>query len=336
MKKRIRWGILSTAKIGRNSVIPAILKSELGEVRAICSRGIERAQEVAKELGIPVAYGSYEELLGDPEIDAIYNPLPNNLHLEWNVKIMEAGKHLLCEKPLGLTVAEVEEMIRVRDRCGVKAGEAFMSKSHPQWADIRKRIHGGELGKVRMLQSAFCYHNTDPDNIRNIPAMGGGGVWDIGCYCITMSRFVFEEEPLRVVASLEKDPKFGTDRLSSVIMDFPSGQSHFGVSTQAALFQRMQIIGDEGHMEVRIPFTPPINQSTHMDQDKGSYLPQDLVRHEYDTVDQYSCMADAFAKAILEDGEVPVSFEDALKNTRVLTAVYRSGESGAWEVVGSG
>jgi len=333
MKNKINWGILSTAKIGRNSVIPAIQKGELGEVRAICSRGRDKSEKVAGELGIPVAYASYEELLADPDIDAIYNPLPNNMHLEWNVKIMEAGKHVLCEKPLGLSVAEVEEMIRVRDLCGVKAGEAFMSRSHPQWADIRRRIDEGEIGKVRMLQSAFTYHNTDPENIRNIPELGGGGVWDIGCYCITMSRFVFNEEPLRVVASMENDPQFGTDRLASVIMEFPSGQSHFGVSTQAALFQRMQILGDKGHMEVRIPFTPPVYQSTHMDQDEGSYLPQDLVRHEYDTVDQYTLMADAFARAILEDGEVPVSLENALDNTRVLTAVYRSAESGAWERV---
>ena len=293
--KKIRWGILSTAKIGQNSVIPAIQKGEQGEVRAICSRGAGRAEEVAEKTGIPVAYGSYEELLSDPLIDAIYNPLPNSMHLEWNVKIMEAGKHVLCEKPLGLSVEEVEEMIRVRDRCGVKAGEAFMSRSHPQWADIRRRIDSGEIGNVRMLQSAFTYYNTNPENIRNIPGLGGGGVWDIGCYCITMSRFVFDEEPLRVVACLENDPVFGTDRLSSVIMEFPSGQSHFGVSTQAALFQRMQILGDKGHMEVRIPFTPPVYQPTHMDQDEGSYLPQDLTRHEYDTVDQYSLMANAFA-----------------------------------------
>jgi predicted dehydrogenase len=183
------------------------------------------------------------------------------------------------------------------------------------------------------LQSAFCYHNTDPENIRNIPEMGGGGTWDIGCYCITISRFVFEEEPTRVVASMDMDPDFGTDRLASVIMDFPSGQAHFGVSTQAALFQRMQIVGDQGHLEVRIPFTPPIDQPTHIDQDNGNYLPQAIQRHEYDTVDQYSLMGEQFARAILEDREVPVSFEDALLNTRVLTAVYRSAGSGAWEQV---
>jgi predicted dehydrogenase len=328
--EKIKWGILSTAKIGLNSVIPALKKGQFTKVSAIASRSLDKAKVAAHSLGIPKVYGSYEELLADPDIDAIYNPLPNNMHLEWNVKIMEAGKHVLCEKPLGLSVAEVEEMIRVRDRCGVKAGEAFMTKSHPQWHDTRMRIERGEIGQPRLLQSAFCYHNTDPENIRNIPEMGGGGMWDIGCYCITISRFVFREEPLRVVAGMELDPVFGTDRLASVIMDFPSGQAHFGVSTQAALFQRMQIVGDKGHLEVRIPFTPPIDQSTHIDQDNGNYLPQAIQRHEYETVDQYSLMGDQFSRAIMDDGEVPVPFEDALGNTRVLAAVFESAGSGQW------
>jgi predicted dehydrogenase len=181
-----------------------------------------------------------------------------------------------------------------------------------------------------MVQGAFTYFNVDPRNIRNIPCMGGGGMWDIGCYCITMSRYVFEEEPTKVVASMEIDKEFGTDRLGSVIMIFPSGQAHFGVSTQAALFQRMQILGDKGHMEVRIPFTPPIDQPTHIDQDNGNYLPHGNTRHEYPTVNQYTLMGDDFSRAILEDKEVPVSFEDALNNTRVLTAIFESAEKGEW------
>lgn len=328
--KKIRWGILSTAKIGQNSVIPALQKGELSEVIAIASRSIDKAKVAAESMGIPVAYASYEDLLADPNVDAIYNPLPNNMHLEWNIKIMEAGKHLLCEKPLGLSADEVEEMIRVRDRCGVKAGEAFMTKSHPQWHETRERIHRGEIGEPCLLQSAFTYYNTDPDNIRNKPSMGGGGMWDIGCYCVTMSRYVFEAEPLKVVAVMEMDSKFGVDRLGSVIMVFPTGQAQFFVSTQAALFQRMQILGDKGHMEVRIPFTPPIDQPTHIDQDEGNYLPQGITRHEYATVNQYTLMGDAFSKAILEDGEVPVSFEDALKNTKVLNAIFESARSGSW------
>ncbi len=328
--KKIRWGILSTAKIGLNSVIPALQKGELSEVVAIASRGLDKAQVAADSLGISRAYATYEELLADPNVDAIYNPLPNNLHLDWNIKIMEAGKHLLCEKPLGLSAAEVEEMIRVRDRCGVKAGEAFMVKSHPQWHETRERIQRGEIGEPCLLQSAFTYYNVDPRNIRNIPAMGGGGMWDIGCYCVTMSRYVFEAEPLKVVAALEMDKEFGTDRLGSVILVFPTGQAQFFVSTQAALFQRMQILGDKGHMEVRIPFSPPINQPTFIDQDNGNYLPEGITRHEYPTVNQYTLMGDDFSRAIIEDGEVPVTFEDALKNTKVLTAIFESAKSGGW------
>ncbi len=327
---KIRWGVLSTAKIGLQSVIPALQKGEFSEVTAIASRSLPKAEVAALSLGIAKAYGSYDELLADPEVDAIYNPLPNNMHLDWNLKVMEAGKHLLCEKPLGLSVDEVEEMILTRDKYGVKAGEAFMTKSHPQWAETRERIHRGEIGNPCLVQGAFTYYNVDPRNIRNMPTMGGGGMWDIGCYCITMARFVFEEEPKRLVASLEIDKEFGTDRLGSVIMDFPTGQAHFGVSTQAALFQRMQILGDKGHLEVRIPFTPPIDQPTHIDQDNGNYLPQGITRHEYATVNQYTLMGDDFSRAILEDKEVPVTLEDALNNTRVLTAVFRSAETGQW------
>ncbi len=327
---KIRWGVLSTAKIGLKSVVPALQKGRYSEVTAIASRSLSKADVAASSLGITRAYGSYEALLADPDVDAVYNPLPNSLHFEWNLKIMEAGKHLLCEKPLGLSVTEVEEMIRVRDRCGVKAGEAFMVKSHPQWMDIRERIHRGEIGNPCLVQGAFTYYNVDPRNIRNIPCLGGGGIWDIGCYCITMSRYIFEEEPTRVVASLVMDHEFGTDRLGSVIMEFPSGQAHFGVSTQAALFQRMQILGDKGHLEVRIPFTPPIDQPTHVDQDNGNILPHGITRHEYPAINQYTLMGEDFSRAILEDTQVPVTLEDALHNTRVLTAVFRSAETGGW------
>ncbi len=331
--KKIRWGILSTAQIGLNSVIPALQKGERSEVVAIASRSLGNAKVAAERLGIARAYASYEELLSDPDVDAIYNPLPNSMHLEWNVKIMEAGKHLLCEKPLGLTVAEVEEMIRVRDRCGVKAGEAFMVKSHPQWHETRERIHRGEIGEPKLVQGAFTYYNVDPRNIRNIPSMGGGGMWDIGCYCVTMSRYIFEEEPVRVVASIEKDSEFGTDRLGSVILEFPSGQAHFGVSTQLAGFQRMQILGDKGHLEVKIPFNAPIDRPTIIAQDRGNILLDDITKHEYPTVNQYTLMGDAFSAAIMEDGEVPVPFEDAMNNTKVLNAIFESAERGKWAEV---
>ncbi len=330
---KIRWGVLSTAKIGLKSVIPALQTGRYSEVTAIASRSLPKADVAASSLGITRAYGSYEALLADADVDAVYNPLPNSMHFEWNLKIMEAGKHLLCEKPLGLSVAEVEKMIQVRDKYGVKAGEAFMVKSHPQWIETRERIHRGEIGNPSLVQGAFAYYNVDPRNIRNIPCLGGGAMWDIGCYCITMSRYIFEEEPKRVVASLVTDQEFGTDRLGSVILEFPSGQAQFGVSTQAALFQRMQIVGDKGHLEVRIPFTPPPDQATFIDQDNGNILPHGMTRHEYPAVNQYTLMGDDFSRAILEDTQVPVTLEDALENTRVLTAVFRSAETGQWVAI---
>jgi predicted dehydrogenase len=328
--EKIRWGILSTARIGLNSVIPAINQGDLGVVTAIASRLEEKARTAAESLGIGKAYGSYEALLADPEVDAIYNPLPNNMHLEWNRKIMEAGKHLLCEKPLGLSAEEVEEMIAVRDSCRVKAGEAFMVKSHPQWRETRERIRRGEVGELKLIQGAFSYNNTDPGNIRNIRELGGGGLWDIGCYCVTMSRYLFEQEPVCLVSKVEFDPAFKTDRLASVVMEFPDGQAVFSVSTQLCPYQRMNILGSGGHLEVMIPFNAPIDRPSKVAQDNGSILLDNVTVHSYPTVNQYTLMAEEFAKAILEDGEVPVSFEDSLSNTKVLQAVFASAESGGW------
>jgi len=205
-----------------------------------------------------------------------------------------------------------------------------MVKSHPQWAETRERVRRGEVGDLRLIQGAFSYYNTNPEDIRNNPETGGGGMWDIGCYCVTMSRFLFEQEPKRVVACMELDPEFGTDRLASVIMEFPSGQSHFAVSTQLAGFQRMHVLGTSGHLEVKIPFNSPIDRPTVVAQDRGNILLDEITKHEYPTTDHYSLMGDAFSKAIIEDGDVPVSLEDALANTRVLKAIFKSAETNGW------
>lgn len=328
--KKIRWGILSTAKIGLKQVIPAMQLAESCEVTAISSRSTDMARVAADSLGIASAYGSYEELLEDPEVDAIYNPLPNNMHMEWTLKAMEAGKHVLCEKPIALCVEDVEEMIRVRDSCGVKAGEAFMVKSNPQWIETRERVRRGEVGDIRLVQGVFSYHNTDPANIRNILELGGGGIWDIGCYPVTTSRYIFEQEPLRLVASLEFDPEMKTDRLGSVIMEYPSGQAQFSVSTQLVPYQRMHIFGTKGHLEVHIPFNAPNDRSCTVAQDRGTLIQEEITIHAYPVADQYTLMADQFSKAIIEDKTVPVTLEDALKNTKVLTAIFESAKSGNW------
>jgi len=243
---------------------------------------------------------------------------------------MEAGKHVLCEKPLALTVEEVSRMIQVRDRCGVKAGEAFMVKPHPQWIETRERVRRGEVGEPRLIQGTFSYHNVDPSNIRNIHELGGGGMWDIGCYPVTTSRFLFEQEPFRVISTLEFDPEMKTDRLGSVIMEFPSGQALFAVSTQLVPFQRMHIFGTKGHLEVRIPFNAPNDRPCTVAQDRGSIYLDEITIHAYPVADQYTLQGDAFSKAILDDSEVPVPLEDALKNTQVLNAIFESASRGDW------
>ncbi len=334
--EKIRWGILSTARIGLKHVIPALQKCEFGEVTAIASRSEEKADVAASSLGIQKAYGSYEALLADPDVDAIYNPLPNSMHLEWTVKSMKEGKHVLCEKPLGLSVAEVEKMIQVRDACGVKAGEAFMVKSNPQWIETRERVRRGEVGDLRLVQGTFSYYNDDPQNIRNIPAMGGGGMWDIGCYCVTMSRYLFEQEPTRLVSTLEFDPEMKTDRLGSVIMEFPAGQAIFAVSTQLTGFQRVHVLGTAGHLEVKIPFNAPNDRPCTVAQDRGSILLDEITMHAYPVADQYTMMGDDFARAILHDSGVPVSLEDALYNTKALTAIFESSKSGRWIEIENG
>jgi predicted dehydrogenase len=328
--EKIKWGILSTAKIGLKQVIPAMQMGKYSEVTAIGSRSLDKAEVAASSLGIEKAYGSYEALLEDPEVDAIYNPLPNNLHLEWTVKAMEAGKHVLCEKPVALTVADVEEMIEARDKYEVKVGEAFMVKSNPQWIETRERVRRGEVGDLRLIQGMFSYYNVDPSNIRNIPELGGGGIWDIGCYPVTTSRYVFEQEPVRILAILEFDPEMKTDRLGSVIMEFPSGQAQFAVSTQLVPFQRMHIFGTDGHLEVKIPFNAPNDRPCTVAQDRGSILLDEITTHTYPVSNQYTLMADGFSKAILEDAEVPVTLEDAVNNTRALTAIFESAKCRAW------
>ena len=332
--KKIRWGILSSAKIGMEKVTPAMQRGDHCEVVAIASRSVESARQAADRLSIPAAYGSYEELLAAGDVDAVYIPLPNHMHVEWSKKTMLAGKHLLCEKPLALTAGEIEELIEVRDRCGVKAGEAFMVKANPQWISARQKVRDGELGALRMIQGQFSYYNVDPQNIRNIPEVGGGAIWDIGCYPVTTSRYLFGEEPERVVALLEFDPVMKTDRLGSVIMDFPSGQAVFGVSTQLAPYQRVHLFGTEAHLEVVIPFNAPIDRPNTLLQDTGDILLENVVSHSFPVADQYTLQGDLFSRAILEDGEVPSTFEDALLNTRVLQAIFESARSGGWVKVG--
>jgi predicted dehydrogenase len=329
MRKKVKWGVLGVAKIATVKVIPAMQQSEWSEVTAIASRTLEKAQQAASSLGIPKAYGSYEELLSDPEIEAIYNPLPNHLHVPWSIQAAEAGKHVLCEKPISLTVAECRELIAARDQTGVKIEEAFMVRSHPQWIRARALAKSGEIGDLRAMTMAFSYNNRDPQNIRNIPDYGGGALMDIGCYPILLSRFVFAQEPTRVLGLLERDPEMGTDRLTSGILEFPAGQSVFTCSTQMVPYQRTQILGTLGRIEVEIPVNAPPDRPQRIFVDVG-----EIRTEEFPICNQYTLQGDEFSRAIREGCEVPAPLEDALRNMSVIEALFRSAQTGKWEAPG--
>jgi predicted dehydrogenase len=332
MQNRVRWGVLSTAGIGIKKVVPAMQKGDWVEVTAIASRDRNKAEEVARALGIAKAYGSYEELLADPQIEAVYNPLPNQLHVPWSIRAAEAGKHVLCEKPISMTVAEAGSLLAVQQRTGVTIGEAFMVRTHPQWLRTKELVMSGRIGQLRAIQGFFSYFNVDPKNIRNMPECGGGALMDIGCYPINTSRFLFAEEPLRVSGLIERDPKFQTDRLTTAILEFPSGQATFTCSTQLVPYQRMQLLGTKGRIEIEIPFNAPNDRPCRILIDDGrDLLGSGITAETFPVCDQYTIQGDAFSRAVREGTEVPVPLTDAISNMAVIEAVFRSAESRAWE-----
>ena len=331
MTKRVRWGVLGAAKIAVVKVIPAMRRGEWSAVAAIASRDLARARRAADALGIARAYGSYEELLADPDVEAIYNPLPNHLHVPWSVAAAEAGKHVLCEKPVGLDANEARKLLEARDRTGMKIQEAFMVRTHPQWLGTLDVIGSGRIGELRSITCFFSYFNRDPDNIRNRRDSGGGALMDIGCYPINLSRLIFGAEPRRVLGHVERDPDWGIDRLTSAVLDFEAGHSTFTCSTQLAAYQRMQFIGTGGRVEVEVPFNAPNDRPTRIfidDDPKGGRV----ETREFPACDQYTIQGDLFSRAVRENTEQPVALEDALGNMAVIDAVFLSAESGQWEV----
>jgi predicted dehydrogenase len=333
MAKKIRWGVLSTANIGFKKVLPAMMQGKLTSVVAIASRDLKKARDAAAMLDIPTAYGSYEELLADPNVDAIYNPLPNNMHVPWTIKAAEAGKHVLCEKPLSLTVAEAETLLAVRARTGVKIGEAFMVDCHPQWIRLRELLAEGRIGELRSILGFFSYFNVNPANIRNQVDVGGGALMDIGCYMVHAARYAFQEEPTRVVSTIDRDPQMKTDRLTSAILEFSGGrQSIFTCSTQLVPYQRLHFVGTKGRIELEIPVNAPPDRPTHLFIDSGIDLfGGGIATETFPVCDQYTLQGDAFSRAILENTEVPVPLEDAIGNMAVIEAIFRSATSGQWE-----
>tara|TARA_B100000809_G_scaffold263274_1_gene316117 strand:- start:5003 stop:6016 length:1014 start_codon:yes stop_codon:yes gene_type:complete len=333
-ESKVRWGVISTALIGTAKVIPAMQAARFCDIRAIASRNLEKAEATAAELGISTAYGSYEELLADPDIEAIYNPLPNHLHVPVSIQALEAGKHVLCEKPIGLTAAEGQQLVdAARAHPELKVMEAFMFRHHPQWQKAQQLVSDGRIGSLRTIQSFFSYHNVDPDNIRNRADIGGGGMMDIGCYPISLSRFIFDRTPQRVFAIAEFDSRFQTDILASVTLDFGNGTSTFTSSTQLAPYQRVNIFGDAGRIEIEIPFNAPPDQACRLwHQDENA----EIEEIHFEVCDQYGIQGDLFSRAILDDTEVPTPIEDAVQNMLVIEAVFRSAESGSWESISAG
>ncbi|HEX6927401.1 MAG TPA: Gfo/Idh/MocA family oxidoreductase [Longimicrobiaceae bacterium] len=333
---RVKWGILGTAAIARTKVIPALQRGTWTEVVAIASRDEARAQQVARELGIARAYGSYEALLADPEVQVVYNPLPNHLHVPWTARAAEAGKHVLCEKPIAMDAAEARELLAIRERTGVMIGEAFMVRLHPQWIEARRLVQEGQIGEVRLISAYFSYFKLDPDNIRNRLEYGGGALMDIGCYPVNLSRFIYGEEPTRAVSMIERDPQMGIDRLTSVMLEFPSGHATFTCSTQLGPAQRMQIFGTRGRIDIEIPFNAPPDRPVRIVLDDGSSAPAaggEII--EFPPVDQYTLQGDAFSSAVIAGTHPPVPLEDAIRNMEVIDAIFRSAESGGWEEIGT-
>jgi predicted dehydrogenase len=330
---KVRWGVLGVAGIATRKVIPAMQQGELSTVTAIASRDAQKASAAAAALGIPKAYGSYEALLDDPEIDAVYNPLPNDLHVPWSIRAAERGKHVLCEKPIALSSAQARELVAVRDRTGVKMQEAFMVRTHPQWLRARDLVRDGRIGEPRAMAGVFSYFNDDPANIRNVPEMGGGALMDIGCYLINTSRFIFGREPDRVAGAVSRDPRYGIDRLTSMLLDYGGVHLVGTCSMQMVYYQRMQIFGSRGLVDIKIPFNAPRDRPCEIVVDTGADLfGGGQERIEIPVCDQYTIQGDLFSKAILDDTEVPEPLEDAVRNMECIEAVFRSAETGQWEV----
>lgn len=321
----LRWGILSTADIGMQKVTPAIQRAENCEVVAIASRGAGRAADAAATLAIPTSHGSYEALLADDQVDAVYIPLPNDLHAQWTIAAARAGKHVLCEKPLAMTAAQADEMIAACDEAGVLLMEAFMYRHHPTWVEAASLVADGAIGELQAVQSWFSYFNDDPTNIRNRPENGGGAVMDIGCYSINSARLLFGEEPATVQATVRRDPDMGIDIVASAVLGFPGGgQATFTCSTRAEPDQRVHIVGSSGRIDIEIPFNIPPDHETRIFVTTGGEQPTTRTI-TFEPRDQYTVQAELFARAVLDGTDVPVPPGDAVANMRVIDQVLAAG-----------
>ncbi len=325
--QKVRWGVLSTAKIAREKVIPAMQASAFCDIAAIASRNIDEARAVANKLNIAKAYGSYEDLLNDREIDAVYIPLPNQLHVPWAIKAIDANKHVLCEKPIALSGDQAKQLLAVaRQKPHLKVMEAFMYRFHPQWVYAKKMVTEGAIGELKTIQSIFSYYNDDPGNIRNQKEAGGGGLMDIGCYSISLSRFLYGKEPNRVFGKVEFDPAFGVDQIASGILDFTTGTSTFTCSTQLTPYQRVNILGTTAGIEIEIPFNAPVDVATRA----WVHTKSGISEVRFDISNQYTLQGDLFSKAVLTNTDLPAPLEDAIGNMKVIDAIFESSHQEKW------
>ena len=323
--KPVRWGVLGAANIAVEKVIPAMQKGRVSAVLAIASRSLEKSQRAAARHAIPRAYGSYEELLGDPDVEAIYNPLPNHLHVAWSIRALEAGKHVLCEKPIAMTAAEAMTLRDAAARAGLLVGEAFMVRSHPQWHAIKGMLDEGRIGELQLVHGHFSYGRRTASDVRSRVEWGGGVLFDIGCYPITIARWMFSQEPNFAISAIQRDVDYGVDRLTSAMLRFAGGHATFSVGGQMAPYQRIQLFGERGRIDVEIPFTPSATTRARI------VVNNEVL--ELDAVDQYTLQGDEFSRAIRGEGLVPSTIDSAIANMSVIDALFRSAETDRWEAV---
>jgi predicted dehydrogenase len=328
----VRWGVLGAAAIARNKVIPGMQRSALCDVVALASRDAQRARETARELGIGRVHDSYDALLDDPEIEAVYVPLPNHLHVPWTIRAAERGKHVLCEKPLALSAPEAHELIAVRERTGVHIGEAFMVRTHPQWIAVQELIASGRIGELRHIGGHLGYYRRDPNDIRSHVEWGGGALLDVGCYAVMLSRWLFGDEPDEVMAMIDRDPELGIDRLASAMLRFPAGHASFTCGSQIVRHQRMQVFGTERRIDVETPLNAPPDRACRIFIDDGSQLAGGSAEvMTFPVVDQYTTQAEAFSRAVRGLGTFPITLADSVANMAVIDALFRSATSERWE-----
>ena len=327
----VRWGVLGAARIALDKVIPSMQEGRLSRVVAIASRSADRARAAAGALGIDRAYDSYEALIEDPEVEAIYNPLPNHLHVPWSIRAVQAGKHVLCEKPIALSAREARELRDAAQQAGVLVGEAFMVRAHPQWTATRQVIESGRIGALQIVHGHFSYPRRDASDVRSRVEFGGGALLDIGCYPIVIARWMFGQEPLAVVAAIDRDPEYHVDRITSGLLRFETGIATFNCGGAMVAHQRVELFGDRGRMQLDLPFTPRPTDRCRIVIDDGNRSGEQII--EVEPANQYTLQGDRFSAAIRGEGEVPSSIDNAIANMSVIDALFRSAETGRWEQV---